>query len=81
MPELAHIASNLSENGSPELQAAAAGQFFSTHSPPILNLSPNLSPTAEAPQRNSPAYDLRQSTVRRRSMQGESFQWLFMFID
>jgi hypothetical protein len=44
-----------------------SSQFFNTHSPPILNLSPNLSPT-EA-QRNSPVYDLREST-RRRTIQG-----------
>ncbi|XP_067657771.1 E3 ubiquitin-protein ligase RNF38-like isoform X3 [Haliotis asinina] len=42
------------------------GHYISTHSPPILNLSPNLSPTE--PQRTSPFYDLREST-RRRSIQ------------
>ncbi|XP_074643416.1 E3 ubiquitin-protein ligase RNF38-like isoform X2 [Tubulanus polymorphus] len=42
------------------------GPFFSTNSPPILNLSPNLSPAE--PQRGSPVYDLREST-RRRSVQ------------
>lgn len=42
--------------------------FFSTHSPPIINLSPNLSPTEQ--QRTSPFYDLREST-RRRSLQGK----------
>lgn len=42
--------------------------FFSTHSPPLINLSPNLSPTAE-PQRVSPFYDLRETT-RRRSFYG-----------
>ena len=41
--------------------------YFNTHSPPILNLSPNLSPS-EA-HRSSPGYDLRDST-RRRSIQG-----------
>lgn len=44
-------------------------EYFSTHSPPILNLSPNLSPASEI-QRTSPVYDLREST-RRRGMQGE----------
>ena len=39
-------------------------QHFSTHSPPIINLSPNLSPTNES-QRTSPFYDLRESTRRR----------------
>ncbi|XP_052825957.1 E3 ubiquitin-protein ligase RNF38 [Octopus bimaculoides] len=42
------------------------GHFFSTHSPPILNLSPNLSPVEH--QRTSPGYDLRE-TARRRSIQ------------
>ena len=54
--------------GSP-LEASA--QYFNPHSPPILNLSPNLSPR-EA-QRNSPSYDLRETT-RRRSIQGA---WVF----
>lgn len=42
--------------------------LISTHSPPILNLSPNLSPTNEN-QRTSPFYDLREST-RKRGLQG-----------
>lgn len=46
------------------------GSFFSTHSPPLINLSPNLSPTVE-PQRVSPFYDLRETT-RRRSFYGTS---------
>lgn len=54
------------------LQASATSErnasFFSTHSPPLINLSPNLSPTAE-PQRVSPFYDLRETT-RRRSFYG-----------
>lgn len=49
---------------------ARESEYFSTHSPPILNLSPNLSPTSEH-QRTSPVYDLREST-RRRGMQGTS---------
>lgn len=54
------------------LQASASSDrnasFFSTHSPPLINLSPNLSPTAET-QRVSPFYDLRETT-RRRSFYG-----------
>lgn len=58
-----------------EQDAAARGQtveseYFSTHSPPILNLSPNLSPSSEH-QRTSPVYDLREST-RRRGLQGKT---------
>ncbi|XP_076435226.1 uncharacterized protein LOC143275044 [Babylonia areolata] len=41
--------------------------LISTHSPPIINLSPNLSPSSDH-HRNSPVYDLREST-RRRSTQ------------
>ena len=49
-------------------------RLISTHSPPIINLSPNLSPSSDhhrtSPvQRTSPVYDLREST-RRRSTQG-----------
>ncbi|KAH3708135.1 RING finger protein 44-like [Dreissena polymorpha] len=43
--------------------------YFSTHSPPILNLSPNLSPTNEN-QRTSPFYDLRESTRKRSVHEG-----------
>ncbi|XP_013383249.1 E3 ubiquitin-protein ligase RNF38 isoform X2 [Lingula anatina] len=39
--------------------------FFNTQSPPIINLSPNLSPAE--PQRTSPVYDLRETTRRRSS--------------
>lgn len=42
--------------------------LISTHSPPIINLSPNLSPSSDH-HRTSPVYDLREST-RRRSTQG-----------
>ncbi len=45
-------------------------QYFNTHSPPILNLSPNLSPSNTEQQRTSPVYDLRETT-RRRSLQGK----------
>ena len=51
----------------------AGPAYFNPHSPPILNLSPNLSPTEI--QRSSPIYDLRETT-RRRSLQGES-TWCF----
>ena len=44
--------------------------FFNTQSPPLLNLSPNLSSSSDLSQRNSPVYDLREST-RRRSTQGK----------
>lgn len=61
--------------------------YFSPHSPPILNLSPHLSsPDRTSPtqrvsptnrtspnQRGSPFYDLREST-RRRTFHGE-FDW------
>lgn len=46
--------------------------FISTHSPPIINLSPNLSPSSLDYHRTSPFYDLREST-RRRSTQGKHF--------
>lgn len=59
------------------VQASAHGdateQFFSTHSPPLINLSPNLSPIAE-PQRTSPFYDFRETT-RRRGLNGK---WVFI---
>ncbi|ELT96643.1 hypothetical protein CAPTEDRAFT_187378 [Capitella teleta] len=48
---------------------AEPGSYFNTLSPPILNLSPNLSP-AESQQRGSPVYDLRESTRRRSHHQG-----------
>lgn len=65
LPELGHLsAMSAAANSSGE----SFEHFFSTHSPPILNLSPNLSPTE--PQRTSPFYDLRETT-RRRSLQGK----------
>jgi hypothetical protein len=54
--------------------AESPAHYFSTHSPPILNLSPNLSPAE--PQRGSPIYDLRDTT-RRRSLQGRIFLFHF----
>ena len=50
---------------SPASATERASNFFSTHSPPILNLSPNLSPSAAEPPRVSPTYDLRERTRRR----------------
>lgn len=44
--------------------------LISTHSPPLINLSPNLSPSSES--RVSPFYDFRETT-RRRSAQGKFF--------
>lgn len=45
--------------------------FFNTHSPPLLNLSPNLSPSLSDVQVMSPCYDLRESTRRQSSLYGE----------
>ncbi|XP_052771803.1 E3 ubiquitin-protein ligase RNF38-like isoform X2 [Mya arenaria] len=50
--------------------AEGDSEYFSTHSPPILNLSPNLSPSNEH-HRTSPCYDLREST-RKRALQDAS---------
>jgi len=66
--ELEHYASSLSAHGSPA-SAEEFQDYFNTNSPPVLNLSPNLSPASEAAQRNSPVYDLRDTT-RRRAYQG-----------
>lgn len=44
--------------------------LISTHSPPLINLSPNLSPSSET-NRVSPFYDFRETT-RRRSAQGKN---------
>lgn len=43
---------------------------FNTLSPPLLNLSPNLSPSASDMHRMSPYYDLRESTRRQSSLYG-----------
>ena len=48
--------------------------FFNTHSPPLLNLSPNLSPSMSDVQVMPPCYDLRESTRRQSSLYGE--QWM-----
>ena len=56
------------DQGDEDMGQNVESEYFSTHSPPILNLSPNLSPTSEH-QRTSPVYDLREST-RRRGLQG-----------
>jgi len=45
--------------------------FFNTHSPPLLNLSPNLSPSMSDVPVVSPCYDLRESTRRQSSLYGE----------
>lgn len=56
---------------------SADASFFSTLSPPIINLSPNLSPTTvnavqdQRLQRSPPFYDLRETTRRRGLQQGE----------
>ncbi|PVD30659.1 hypothetical protein C0Q70_09932 [Pomacea canaliculata] len=46
--------------------------FISTHSPPIINLSPNLSPSSLDYHRTSPFYDLRESTRRRSTQEHHS---------
>jgi len=49
--------------------------FFNTHSPPLLNLSPNLSPSM-SDQVMPPCYDLRESTRRQSSLYGEGL-WIW----
>lgn len=73
LPEMDQIASIASSS------QEATEQNFSTNSPPILNLSPNLSPAE--PQRTSPFYDLREST-RRRSAQGlfNVFNTIYVYV-
>jgi hypothetical protein len=48
---------------SPTVSDSSLG-YFNTHSPPLLNLSPNLSPAPNL-HRVSPGYDLRESTRRQ----------------
>ena len=60
---------------SPGHDSLAEVRYFDTHSPPILNLSPNLSPSSEHQRSSSnlsPLYDWRETTARQRrpSMQG-----------
>lgn len=50
--------------------------YFNTHSPPLLNLSPNLSPAPNV-HRLSPGYDLREST-RRQSLHGRFHSFNFI---
>lgn len=50
--------------------------LISTHSPPLINLSPNLSPSSES--RFSPFYDFRETT-RRRSAQGKFVYEMLVF--
>jgi len=52
--------------------------FFNTHSPPLLNLSPNLSPSMSDVQVMSPCYDLRESTRRQSSLYGEEHTQLYL---
>ncbi|XP_059159152.1 RING finger protein 44-like [Physella acuta] len=44
--------------------------LISTHSPPLINLSPNLSPSSES--RVSPFYDFRETTRRRSAQDSHS---------
>ena len=67
--ELEHYASSLSAHSNSPQHLEDVQDYFNTNSPPVLNLSPNLSPAADVAQRNSPVYDLRDST-RRRGYQG-----------
>jgi len=53
--------------------------FFNTHSPPLLNLSPNLSPSMSDIQVMPPCYDLRESTRRQSSLYGEE-QIAYLFV-
>ena len=53
--------------GSPTVSDSSLS-YFNTNSPPLLNLSPNLSPAPNM-HRVSPGYDLREST-RRQSLHG-----------
>ena len=53
--------------------------FFNTHSPPLLNLSPNLSPSVSDVQVFPPCYDLRESTRRQSSLYGQEQICIFIF--
>jgi len=53
------------------VRSDSSSHFFNTHSPPLLNLSPNLSPSMSDVQLMSPCYDLRESTRRQSSLYGE----------
>jgi len=53
--------------------------FFNTNSPPLLNLSPNLSPSVSDVQLMSPCYDLRESTRRQSSFYGKNTHSMSFF--
>jgi len=54
---------------------ASSLHFFNTHSPPLLNLSPNLSPSSSDIQVMSPCYDLRESLPPCRLKAAKQFIW------
>ncbi|GFN88605.1 E3 ubiquitin-protein ligase rnf38-like isoform x3 [Plakobranchus ocellatus] len=56
----AHHQGDGSDNGS---NTVSSQHLISTHSPPLINLSPNLSPSSESCV--SPFYDFRETTRRR----------------
>jgi len=60
------------------VRSDGSSHFFNTHSPPLLNLSPNLSPSMSDVQVMSPCYDLRESTRRQSSLYGEEYMY-FIF--
>ena len=68
---------------SPGHDSLAEVRYFNTHSPPILNLSPNLSPSSEQQSTRSnlsPLCDWRETTRRRPSMQGRIFIFYFLVL-
>ena len=58
-----HLAGDGNDSGS---NSTNSQNLISTHSPPLINLSPNLSPSSET------FYDFRETT-RRRSFHGKHF--------
>lgn len=64
--------------GSPAISDSSLS-YFNTHSPPLLNLSPNLSPAPNV-HRVSPGYDLREST-RRQSLHGMFCSLSVIYVD
>lgn len=73
------LAANISVSSSVTVNDSAQNQYFSTHSPPILNLSPNLSPGDPNSHRASPGYDLRETTRRRSLQQQQGKQDFLLF--
>ncbi|KAH9513255.1 hypothetical protein Btru_034490 [Bulinus truncatus] len=59
-------ADHIAASAAAALSLDSNDNLISTHSPPLINLSPNLSPSSES--RVSPFYDFRETT-RRRSAQ------------